>query len=161
MDGKAVPKVIDFGLAKAVGDELSGAAPATQMGTIVGTWEYMSPEQADLGTLDIDTRGDVYSLGVVLYELLTGTTPLDSARLRGESLGEILRRIKEEEPPPPSARIAKLGERSLKIAERRRAEPAKLVKELRGELDWIALRALEKDVRRRYQTAQELASDVK
>jgi serine/threonine protein kinase len=159
-EGKPVPKVIDFGLAKAIGQPLTDRSPSTQFGAVVGTLEYMSPEQASLGTLDVDTQSDVYALGVLLYELLTGTTPLDRATLRrGEGM-ETLRRIREEEPPRPSKRLADLGPRLDAIADHRKTEPAKLARLLRGELDWIALKALEKDRKRRYETANGLGRDV-
>jgi tetratricopeptide (TPR) repeat protein len=121
----------------------------------------MSPEQADFGAGGVDTRTDVYSLGVLLYELLTGTTPLDRPTLRGAAFTEVVRRIKEEEPPRPSARVAALGERLAKVAQQRKSEPARLAKLLRGELDWIALKALEKDRNRRYDSASALAKDVR
>ena len=158
-DGRPVPKVIDFGLAKATDQRLTERTLFTRHGAIVGTLEYMSPEQAENSAIDVDTRTDIYALGVLLYELLTGTTPLE--RLRSMSLGysEILRRIREEEPPRLSARISK-SEHLAEIASRRGMEPAKLRKLLRGELDWIAMKALEKDRNRRYETANDLARDL-
>jgi tetratricopeptide (TPR) repeat protein len=159
-DGKAVPKVIDFGIAKAVEQPLLAPEVATQVGTVVGTLEYMSPEQAELNPHGVDTRSDVYSLGVLLYELLTGTTPLERARLRNLTLPMALRLIEEEEAPRPSARLAEVGERLATIAARRKTEPTRLAKQLRGELDWIALKALEKDRTRRYDSALSLARDV-
>jgi eukaryotic-like serine/threonine-protein kinase len=159
-EGKPIPKVIDFGLAKAMGQQLADRSPTTQMGTILGTFEYMSPEQADFTVQDVDTRSDVYSLGVMFYELLTGTTPLDRSQMRQEGLEKVLRRIKHEDAPRPSARLSGLGQRLAKIAEGRQAEPAKLAKLYRGELDWIALKALEKDRNRRYESALEFGQDV-
>jgi eukaryotic-like serine/threonine-protein kinase len=159
-DGKPVLKVIDFGLAKATEQPLTDQSLLTQMGTVVGTLEYMSPEQADPGSQGIDTRTDIYSLGVMLYELLTGTTPLDAARLRGAGFLEALRRVREEDPPKPSARLSSLGEKLPAIAAERRTEPARLATLLRGELDWIVMKALEKDRNRRYETSSEFAKDV-
>jgi eukaryotic-like serine/threonine-protein kinase len=158
-DGKAVPKVIDFGVAKAIDQRLTERTLNTQLGTIVGTLEYMSPEQADNIVLDVDTRTDVYSLGVLLYELLTGTTPLERQRLKGAGNLEILRRIREEEPPPLSSRFSKTEHRAS-IAAQRSTAPAKLVRLMRGELDWIARKALEKQRNRRYPTANDLARDL-
>jgi serine/threonine protein kinase len=159
-DSKPVPKVIDFGIAKAIKQPLLDAAMATQLGTIVGTVQYMSPEQADLNALNVDIRSDIYSLGVMLYELLTGTTPLESSRLREKPIAEVLRLIKEEEAPRPSARLTGLGERLPTISAQRKTEPAKLMKLLKGDLDWIVSKAMEKDRARRYETARELARDV-
>jgi WD40 repeat protein/serine/threonine protein kinase len=146
-DGRPVPKVIDFGVAKALGHLLTEQTLTTGLGGIIGTLEYMSPEQAELGARDIDTRADIYSLGVLLYELSTGTTPLTKERLKTESVTELLRLIREEEPPKPSSRVA-----SLKTGGRSEA--------LRGELDWIVLKALEKDRDRRYATSNGLARDL-
>jgi serine/threonine protein kinase/tetratricopeptide (TPR) repeat protein len=163
-DGKPVPKVIDFGLAKAMkgsAQPLVDQVHQTQFGAIVGTLEYMSPEQADPTSEGADTRTDVYSLGVLLYELLTGTTPLDSATLRGANLIDVVLRIHQDVPPPPSARLSGLGERLTAIAAERKTEPARLVRSLRGELECIALKALEKDRKRRYDTASGLAKDVR
>ena len=158
-DDKPVPKVIDFGVAKAVESRLTEKTLFTQYGAMVGTFEYMSPEQADMNALGVDTRSDVYSLGVLLYEMLTGTTPLDREQLREAAFGEIVRRIKEEEPPRPSIRLstsASIG----KVAEARQSDPAKLTSLVRGELDWIVMRCLEKDRKRRYDGANDLAKDV-
>jgi serine/threonine-protein kinase len=154
-DGKPVPKVIDFGVAKAAGVRLSESTMVTQAGQVMGTVEYMSPEQACLGEADVDTRSDVYSLGVVLYELLTGTTPVGKDRWRDAGLGEILRIVREEEPPLPSARVAETASASGRSASVRRA-----VAEVRGDLDWIVMRCLEKDPRRRYESASALAADL-
>ncbi len=160
VDGRPTPKVIDFGIAKATGQRLTERSLFTQFGAIVGTLEYMSPEQAELSSQDVDTRSDVYSLGVLLYELLTGSTPLERARLRQAGYAEILRRIREEEPPRPSARLSGSGEALPSIAARRHTEPARLARLVRGELDWIVMRSLEKDRTRRYESAGGFARDV-
>jgi eukaryotic-like serine/threonine-protein kinase len=160
VDGRPVPKVIDFGVAKATGQTLTERSLFTQFGAIVGTLEYMSPEQAELSSQDVDTRSDVFSLGVLLYELLTGSTPLERARLHEAGYAEILRRIREEEPPRPSTRLSDSGEALPSIATRRHTEPAKLTRLVRGELDWIVMKALEKDRSRRYESASGFASDV-
>jgi serine/threonine protein kinase/tetratricopeptide (TPR) repeat protein len=158
-DGRPVPKVIDFGVAKATGQKLTERTLVTGFGAMVGTLEYMAPEQAELNQLDVDTRSDIYSLGVVLYELLTGTTPLGPDRLRDTPLPELLRRIKEEEPPRPSTRLSG-SPRLPTVAVARQAEPRRLCQLVRGELDWIVMKALEKDRSRRYQTASGLARDL-
>ena len=160
VDGRPTPKVIDFGVAKATSQALTERSLFTQFGAIVGTLEYMSPEQAALSSQDVDTRSDVFSLGVLLYELLTGSTPLVRARLREAGYAEILRRIREEEPPRPSARLSDSGEALPTIAARRHTEPAKLTRIVRGELDWIVMKALEKDRTRRYESAAGFARDV-
>jgi hypothetical protein len=154
-----VPKVIDFGIAKAAGQQLTDRTLVTGLGAIVGTLEYMSPEQAELNQLDIDTRSDVYSLGVVLYELLTGTTPLERKRLKQAAMLEVLRLIREEEPPRPSTRLSTTDELPS-IAATRGLEPKKLSGLVRGEVDWIVMKALEKDRGRRYETANGLAQDI-
>ena len=159
-DGKPVPKVIDFGVAKALHQRLADASMYTEIGQIVGTLEYMSPEQAELSALDIDTRADVYALGVLLYELLTGTTPLDKTRLRSAAFTEMLRIIKEVEPPRPSTRLTESKESLPSLAAQRRTEPQKLARDVRGELDWIVMRCLEKDRTRRYESASGLARDI-
>jgi eukaryotic-like serine/threonine-protein kinase len=160
IDGKPVPKVIDFGVAKAIDQQLTEKTLFTQYGSIVGTLEYMSPEQADLSGLDVDTRSDLYSLGVLLYELLTGTTPLERERLREACYAEILKRIKEEVPPKPSTRLSGSGDRLASIAAVRGIEPGRLTRAVRGDLDWIVMKALEKSRTRRYETANGFARDV-
>ena len=159
-DGKPVPKVIDFGVAKATEQKLTERTLFTQYGTMVGTLEYMSPEQAEMSALGVDTRSDIYSLGVLLYELLTGSTPLTHKRVQEAAYGEILRMIKEEEPPRPSTRLSDSGEALASISAQRHMEPAKLTKLVRGELDWIVMKTLEKDRNRRYETANGFAADV-
>ena len=159
-DGKPVPKVIDFGVAKATEQKLTERTLFTQYGTMVGTLEYMSPEQAEMSALGVDTRSDIYSLGVLLYELLTGSTPLSHKRVKEAAYGEILRMIKEEEPPRPSTRLSDSGEALASISAQRHMEPAKLTKLVRGELDWIVMKTLEKDRNRRYETANGFAADV-
>jgi serine/threonine protein kinase/uncharacterized protein HemY len=189
-DDRPVPKVIDFGVAKAIGRHLTERTMFTALGQVVGTIEYMSPEQAKLSQLDIDTRTDIYSLGVLLYELLTGKTPFDRQRLRSAAFDEMLRIIREEEPPKPSTRLSDLGRSSgllphlpgegrragaatqaselrsahsvslASIAASRQLEPNKLVTLVSGDLDWIVMKALEKDRSRRYETAAALAEDV-
>ena len=159
-DGKPVPKVIDFGVAKATEQKLTERTLFTQYGTMVGTLEYMSPEQAEMSALGVDTRSDIYSLGVLLYELLTGSTPLTHKRMKEAAYAEILRMIKEEEPPKPSTRLSDSGEALASISANRHMEPAKLTKLVRGELDWIVMKCLEKDRNRRYETANGFAADV-
>ena len=154
-----MPKVIDFGVAKATSRRLTEKTMFTGLGQIVGTIEYMSPEQAQRNQLDIDTRSDVYSLGVVLYELLTGDTPFDKQRLRSAALDEMLRIIREEEPPKPSTKLSS-SDTLPSVAANRQIEPAKLSCLVRGELDWIVMKALEKDRARRYETASSLAADI-
>jgi serine/threonine protein kinase/WD40 repeat protein len=158
-DDKPVPKVIDFGVAKAVEQRLTEKTLFTQFGALVGTFEYMSPEQAEMNAFGVDTRSDIFSLGVLLYELLTGSTPLEKTRMREVALNEIVRLIKEEEPPRPSVRLSSSGTLA-KIAAARKTQPAQLSKLVRGELDWIVMRALEKDRNRRYETANAFARDV-
>ena len=159
-DGKPVVKVIDFGVAKATGQRLTDKTLFTGFGAVVGTPEYMSPEQAEVNNQDIDTRSDIYSLGVLLYELLTGSTPLTRKRLKEAALLEVLRVIREEEPPRPSTRLSESKDSLPSISAQRQSEPAKLTKLVRGELDWIVMKALEKDRNRRYETANGFALDV-
>jgi serine/threonine protein kinase/Tfp pilus assembly protein PilF len=158
--GPGVPKVIDFGVAKALGQQLSEQTLTTSLGGIIGTLEYMSPEQADFGSRDIDTRADIYSLGVLMYELLTGTTPLTRKRLSQEPVTELLRIIREEEAEKPSSRVMSAEDSLTSVAAKRNRNPARLTHELKGELDWIVLKALEKDRDRRYVTTNALARDI-
>jgi serine/threonine protein kinase/TolA-binding protein len=159
-DGKPVVKVIDFGLAKATGQRLTEQTLFTGFGAVVGTPEYMSPEQAEVNNQDIDTRSDIYALGVLLYELLTGSTPLTRRRAKEVALLEVLRVIREEEPPRPSTRLSESKESLVSISAQRQTEPAKLTRLVRGELDWIVMKALDKDRNRRYETANGFALDV-
>jgi hypothetical protein len=158
-DGVPVPKVIDFGVAKAMGQQLTERTMFTGFGDVIGTLEYMSPEQAELNQLDIDTRSDIYSLGVLLYELLTGTTPLEHKRARESALLEALRVVREEEAPKPSTRLSTVAELPT-IAAQRGTDPSKLSSLVHGELDWIVMKALEKDRTRRYETANGFARDI-
>jgi tetratricopeptide (TPR) repeat protein len=158
-DDRPVAKIIDFGVAKATGPKLTERTMFTEFGQVLGTLEYMSPEQAKLNALDIDTRSDIYALGVLLYELLTGTTPFEAKRLRQAAFDEVLRIIREEEPPRPSTRLSSTQELPS-IAAKRGLEPRKLNGLVRGELDWIAMKCLEKDRNRRYETANGLARDI-
>ena len=159
-DDEAVPKIIDFGIAKATSQRLTERTVFTELGQWIGTPEYMSPEQAEMTGLDIDTRTDVYSLGVVLYELLVGAQPFDSTTLRSAGFDEMRRRIREEEPPRPSTRLTHGDRDSDVAAERRRTSATNLARELKGDLDWIVMKALEKDRTRRYATPMDLAADV-
>jgi tetratricopeptide (TPR) repeat protein len=158
-DGKPAPKIIDFGVAKATAQRLTERTMFTEFGQVIGTVEYMSPEQAKFNQLDIDTRSDIYSLGVLLYELLTGSTPFEQKRLRKAAFDEVLRIIREEEPPKPSTRLSAI-ETLPSIAANRHTEPARLSKDVHGELDWIVMKALEKDRNRRYETASSFAADI-
>jgi serine/threonine protein kinase len=160
-DEKSVPKIIDFGVAKAIEHRLTERTLFTELGQIVGTPEYMSPEQAEMTQQDIDTRTDVYSLGVILYELLVGALPFDPKELRQAGFDEVRRRIREEEPSRPSTRVTTLDQLSTESAKRRRTDPTSLAKQLRGDLDWITMKALEKDRTRRYETASQLETDIK
>ena len=159
IDGKPVPKVIDFGVAKATWGKLTDESMSTQFGSVVGTLEYMSPEQAGFSGEDIDTRSDIYSLGVILYELLTGLRPIDAKRLRNAALTEMIRIIREEEPSKPSTRLS-TDQALPSLAALRQTEPRKLMKLLRGELDWVVMKCLEKHRERRYETASGLARDI-
>jgi WD40 repeat protein/serine/threonine protein kinase/tetratricopeptide (TPR) repeat protein len=158
-DGKPIPKVIDFGVAKATAQKLTERTMFTEVGQIVGTLEYMSPEQAELNNLDIDTRADIYSLGVLLYELLTGSPPFTAKQLRRAAFTEMLRMIREVEPPRPSTKLSS-SEELPTIAANRKLDPKKLTKLVHGDLDWIAMKCLEKERGRRYETANGLAMDV-
>jgi eukaryotic-like serine/threonine-protein kinase len=161
-DGKPVPKIIDFGLAKALHGPLTDKTLSTRLHAFVGTPAYISPEQIERGDVDVDTRTDIYSLGALLYELLTGQPPFDRAVLERAGLDETRRLIREVDPPRPSVRVAVLsGEQRTKIAAQRGAEPSKLAVQLRSDLDWIVMRCLEKDRARRYATANALASDIR
>jgi serine/threonine protein kinase/Tol biopolymer transport system component len=160
-DGKPVPKVIDFGIAKAINQKLTEKTLFTRYAHIIGTPVYMSPEQAELNELDIDTRSDIYSLGVLLYELLTGTTPFSEKELRKAGYIEMQRVIREQEPPKPSTKLSTLGDTLTDIAKHRSATPDILRKTIRGDLDWIVMKSLEKDRTRRYETASMLALDIR
>ncbi|MCP3979109.1 MAG: serine/threonine protein kinase [bacterium] len=159
VDERPVPKIIDFGISKAIESIPGDGAPATEIGQFVGTPEYMSPEQAELGGGHVDTRSDVYSLGVVLYELLSGSQPLSSEDVRGAGFPETFRRIREEDVMLPSLRLGR-DDTLPSLARARRAEPATLVRKLRGDVDWITMKALEKDPARRYSSPAELAADI-
>ena len=161
VDGRATPKVIDFGIARATEQDASVTAAFTQLGQLIGTPEYMSPEQADLVTGDIDTSSDVYSLGSLLYELLIGATPFATETLRKAGLVELLRIIREEEAVPMTARFAAIGQSAGEVAGRRGTDPHTLRRLVSGDLNWIVMRALEKDRRRRYPAASELADDIR
>jgi WD40 repeat protein/serine/threonine protein kinase len=160
IDCVAVPKVIDFGIAKATGGQLTERTLYTGFSQFVGTPRYMSPEQAAMSAADVDTRSDIYALGVLLYELLTGTTPLDQEMLGRAAWDEMRRLIREQEPPTPSTKLSALGEALPAVSANRKSDPGHLGRELRGELDWIVMKALEKDRRRRYETAAAFAADV-
>ena len=158
-DEVPVPKVIDFGVAKAIGQQLTEKTIYTGFGALIGTPAYMAPEQATFNQLDVDTRADVYALGVLLYELLTGSPPVEPERLKKAALDEVLRIVRDEEPPRPSQRLS-TSQAKATIAAVRQSDPAKLSNLLRGEVDWIVMKALEKDRTRRYDTATALAKDV-
>ena len=161
-DGVPVPKVIDFGIAKATEGRLTDATVYTQLHQFIGTPAYMSPEQAEMSGLDVDTRSDIYSLGVLLYELLTGKTPFDAKELVSQGIDSMRKTIREQDPLRPSTRLATLkGEELTTTAKRRSVETGKLAHQLRGDLDWIVMKCLEKDRRRRYETANGLAADLK
>jgi serine/threonine protein kinase/tetratricopeptide (TPR) repeat protein len=159
-DGVPVPKVIDFGVAKATGQQLTEKTLFTQFAQMVGTPLYMSPEQAEMTSIDVDTRSDVYSLGVLLYELLTGTTPLDKERLKSSPFDEMRRIIREEEPPKPSTRLSTIGKPARIASARGKSDHRHLGQFIRGDLDWIVMKALEKERSRRYETASGLARDI-
>ena len=160
VDGKPVPKIIDFGIAKAVSQPLTEQTLHTVQGQMIGTPEYMSPEQAEMTGLDIDTRADIYSLGVLLYELLTGTLPFEKKTLREAGLADIQRVIRETDPPKPSTRLSTLGKEGETFAKCRKVDQQALSKLIRGDLDWITLKCLEKDRTRRYETANDLALEL-
>jgi len=159
-DDKPLPKIIDFGVAKATAQKLTEKTMHTQLGAMIGTPAYMSPEQAEMTGQDVDTRTDVYALGVMLYELLVGALPFDMKEFRGAGLEAMVRKIREDEPPKPSIRLSTQGEHSMESAERRQTELPALRRELSGDLDWITLKALEKDRTRRYSSPQDLAADI-
>ncbi len=159
-DSKPVPKIIDFGVAKALHQRLTEATLFTQFGAVVGTLEYMSPEQAEMDALGTDTRSDIYSLGVLLYELLTGTTPLDGKKLRSLGYAEMLKTIREVDPPRPSTRLTQSTLTAADISAKRQTEPRRLQKLVAGDLDLIVMKCLEKDRTRRYETANGLALDI-
>ena len=159
-DGRPVPKVIDFGVAKATRQRLTEKTLFTQHGLLIGTPEYMSPEQAEMSAIDVDATTDIYSLGMLLYELLVGELPFESTRLRQAGYAEIQRIIREEEPARPSAKLTSLGAKAGDVASRHHTSVRMLARELKGDLDWITLHALEKDRTRRYASASELAADI-
>ena len=159
-DGESLPKVIDFGVAKALGQKLTAKTLSTADNHMIGTPAYMSPEQAALSGLDVDTRADIYSLGVLLYELLTGVMPFDTGSFRNEAMDEVRRMIQETQPAKPSTRLRALGNKLTDVAMRRSTVPATLTRFIRGDLDWIVMKCLEKDRQRRYSTANELAADL-
>jgi hypothetical protein len=162
IDRRAVPKVIDFGIAKALSQRLTDRTLHTERGQLIGTPVYMSPEQAGMSAIEVDTRTDVYSLGALLYELLTGVPPFDPKVFSSGGLLEVQRLIREQEPPRPSSRVLKAAAEAspIALAERRRTEPRALARMLRGELDWIVMKALEKDRARRYGFVSDLAADL-
>jgi serine/threonine protein kinase/Flp pilus assembly protein TadD len=159
-DGKAVPKIIDFGVAKATAQSLTERTMYTELGMLIGTPEYMSPEQAEMSGQNVDTRTDVYSLGAILYELLVGALPFEPKELRRAGYDEIRRKIREEDPPKPSTRLSTMGDASTAQAVNRRTEGRTLIRQIRGDLDWITMKALEKDRTRRYGSPSDLAADI-
>ncbi len=160
-DDKPIPKIIDFGIAKATSGRLTERTLFTEHRALIGTPEYMSPEQAEMSGVDIDTRSDIYSLGVLLYELLTGTTPFEPGALRAAAFGEIQRIIREVDPPRPSTRLSTMRDAIVSVAAHRQTEPARLPAQVRGDLDWMVMKCLEKDRTRRYVTAGDVAEDVR
>ncbi len=160
IDGEAVPKVIDFGIAKALGQKLTEKTLFTRFQQFIGTPAYMSPEQAELSGVDVDTRSDIYSLGVLLYELLTGETPFDKETLHKAALDEVRRLIRETEPPKPSTRLRTLGEKLTEVARHRHSEPSALTRLVHGDLDWIVMKCLEKNRARRYGATSALVEDI-
>jgi serine/threonine protein kinase len=161
-DGVPVPKIIDFGISKATEGRLTDLTVYTELNQFIGTPAYMSPEQAEMSGLDIDTRTDIYSLGVLLYELLTGATPFDAQELAKSGLDAMRKTIREKEPVRPSTKLNTMLDSELtSVAHRHGAEPPKLVHLIKGDLDWIVMKSLEKDRTRRYETANGLAADVK
>jgi serine/threonine protein kinase len=160
IDGLPVPKVIDFGIAKAMTASLTERTVHTMRGQMIGTLPYMSPEQAEMTGLNVDTTTDIYSLGVVLYELLTGSLPFTSQTLLADGMGSIQRVLREQDPPIPSRRIDALGDEAIAVAKQRSTRPTSLRRELRGDLDWIIMKALEKDRTQRYQTMNSLALEM-
>jgi serine/threonine protein kinase/Tfp pilus assembly protein PilF len=159
-DNKPAPKIIDFGVAKAAAQSLTERTMYTELGVLIGTPEYMSPEQAEMSGQNIDTRTDVYSLGAILYELLVGALPFDPKELRRAGFDEIRRKIRDEDPPKPSTKLGTMGDESTTEARKRRTEPTDLIRLLRGDLDWITMKALEKDRTRRYGSPSDLAADI-
>ncbi len=159
-DGKAVPKIIDFGVAKATAQSLTERTMYTELGILIGTPEYMSPEQAEMSGQNIDTRSDVYSLGAILYELLTGALPFDPKALRRAGFDEIRRKIREEDPPKPSTKLSTMGKTSNVSAKNRRTETPVLLRQIKGDLDWITMKSLEKDRTRRYGSPSEIVADI-
>jgi tetratricopeptide (TPR) repeat protein len=159
-DGNPVPKIIDFGIAKATDHRLTQRTLFTEQGQLIGTPEYMSPEQAEMSGLDVDTRTDIYSLGVMLYELLVGVLPFDPKTLREAGFGEIQRIIRETDPPKASTRLSGLGDAQTSIAKHRKTDPVSLHKQLKGDLDWITMKAMSKDRTQRYASASELSIDI-
>ena len=159
-DGVPIVKVIDFGVAKAIGQQLTDHTVYTAYTQMIGTPLYMSPEQAEINAVDVDIRSDVYSLGVLLYELLTGVTPFDRERFSTAGFDEIRRIIKEEDPPKPSTRLTTCGELLETVSDKRKIDSRKLFALISGDLDWIVMKALEKERSRRYQTAGELIDDL-
>lgn len=160
-DATPVPKVIDFGVSKAIGEPLTDKMIATRFSQMIGTPMYMSPEQAEMNSPDVDTRSDVYSLGMMLYELLTGTSPYDQKRMITASFDELRRIIREEELPVPSSRLSTLRESNSTVSENRQVTPVQLTALLRGDLDWVVMKAIEKDRHRRYESASALAADIR